>query len=77
MASIDDDQKTKPKSFIHWISTSDAMDCEVRIYGPLFTCHNPNEVEDYLKLLNPESRIDFKSAKMDRNLAKELKILSR
>ncbi len=27
----------KPKAFLHWISSEDAVTCETRIYGSLFT----------------------------------------
>lgn len=43
IAVIDEDQTTKVKSFIHWISKSEAVECEVRVYGLLFTVYNPNE----------------------------------
>lgn len=72
-------QKTKPKAFLHWLSVEQAMDCEARIYGPLFTCHDPNEFEDdeYLKKLNPDSLVAYSKAKMNKNILPGLKHLSR
>jgi hypothetical protein len=43
IAKIDEDQVTKVKSFIHWIAEKEALVCETRLYGLLFTVHNPNE----------------------------------
>lgn len=72
-------QKTKPKAYLHWLSVDEAFDCEVRLYGPLFTCHDPNEFSDqeYIKKLNPESLIVHKNAKMNKDLLPGLKHLSR
>ena len=42
-AKIDEDQVTKVKSFIHWIAEKEALVCDTRVYGLLFTVHNPNE----------------------------------
>lgn len=43
VAVIDEDQTTKVKSHIHWIAQKEAVKCETRIYGLLFTVNNPNE----------------------------------
>lgn len=46
----------KVKGTIHWVSTADAIDAEVRIYDRLFMVENPGEDErDFRELLNPDS----------------------
>ena len=45
------------KGTIHWVSTSHALQAEVRLYDRLFTVENPMEEKDrdFLELLNPNS----------------------
>lgn len=48
----------KVKSTIHWVSASDAINTEVRLYDRLFNVENPNEEKDgkdWLSNLNPDS----------------------
>lgn len=48
----------KVKSTIHWVSAAHAVDAEARLYEPLFTKEDPNEVEegqDFTANLNPNS----------------------
>jgi glutaminyl-tRNA synthetase len=49
----------KVKSTIHWVSAKHALQVQVRLYNPLFTKINPDEVEnpddDYRSNLNPDS----------------------
>lgn len=46
----------KVKGTIHWVSTKDVVDIEVRLYDRLFTVENPSEDErDFKELLNPGS----------------------
>lgn len=70
-------QKAKPKAFLHWLSVEEAMPCQVNLYGPLFTCHNPNEFEDFLEKLNPNSLVVCKDAQMSKALLPGLSNLSR
>jgi glutaminyl-tRNA synthetase len=70
-------QKAKPKAFLHWLSAEEAIGCEVRLYGPLFTCHDPNEFDNFLDKLNPNSLVAYKDAKMSKSLLNGLKHLSR
>lgn len=56
----------KVKGTIHWISTNDSFDAEVRIYDRLFTVENPAEDErDFMELLNPDSLTVLKGCKME------------
>src|SRR5579863_7648101 len=62
----------KVKSTIHWVSASNAIDAEVRIYENLFTKENPNEVEDghdFTENLNPNSLEVITQAKLEPSLA--------
>lgn len=49
----------KVKGTIHWVSTSDAIDVDVRLYDRLFTVENPGDDkdQDFRDFLNPESLI--------------------
>ena len=58
----------KPKSYVHWISKEDAIDCQVNLYDVLFECHNPNELDDYIASINKESLIVVRGAKMHKSL---------
>lgn len=45
----------KVKGVIHWVSASHGIQAEVRVYDRLFTVANPEEGEDFLDNLNPNS----------------------
>ncbi|WP_285907567.1 glutamine--tRNA ligase/YqeY domain fusion protein [Pseudodesulfovibrio pelocollis] len=48
----------KIKGTLHWVSTAHALAAEVRNYGPLFTCDNPNAVAEggsFTDHVNPDS----------------------
>ena len=48
----------KVKATLHWVSADHALKATVRLYNPLFTRENPNEVqegESFKLFLNPES----------------------
>lgn len=45
----------KVKSTIHWLSASHAVPAEVRLYDRLFTKENPDEGDDFLSYVNPNS----------------------
>ena len=49
----------KVKGTIHWVSTSDAIDVDIRLYDRLFTVENPGDDkdQDFRDFLNPESLI--------------------
>ncbi|MFL6452000.1 MAG: glutamine--tRNA ligase/YqeY domain fusion protein [Bryobacteraceae bacterium] len=65
-------QTRKVKSTIHWVSASDAIPIEVRLYDKLFTVENPNESpegEDFTTYLNPKS-LEIVQGKAEPSLAK-------
>lgn len=54
----------KPKGFLHWLAVKEAHPCVVRLYDYLFEAYNPNELEDYIKGINPNSKINCPNALM-------------
>jgi glutaminyl-tRNA synthetase len=66
----------KVKGTIHWVSASHAVNAEVRLWEPLFTKPNPDEVpegSDYRVNLNPGSLEVLKSCKLEPSLASAAK----
>jgi len=62
----------KVKSTIHWVSATDAMDAEVRLYDNLFTCEDPGQTEegrDFTANLNPASLEVLTHCKLEPSLA--------
>jgi glutaminyl-tRNA synthetase len=45
----------KVKGTIHWVSAAHAVPAQVRLYDRLFTVPDPNSVEDFNDVLNPDS----------------------
>ena len=45
----------KVKGTIHWVSAAHAVPAKVRLYDRLFTIPDPNAVEDFMTVLNPDS----------------------
>jgi glutaminyl-tRNA synthetase len=45
----------KVKVTMHWVSAARAHEVEVRLYDRLFTLENPDEAEEILSALNPDS----------------------
>ena len=45
----------KIKGTIHWVSASHGVSAKVRLYDRLFTVPDPNNAEDIMTLLNPDS----------------------
>lgn len=62
----------KVKATLHWVSASQALKAEIRIYNPLFTKANPDEVgegQDFTAHLNPSSREIVSNARVEPTLA--------
>ncbi len=62
----------KVKSTIHWVSAEHAVDAEVRLYDPLFTVENPDNVpegQDFVDYLNPGSLEVLRGCKLEPGLA--------
>ncbi len=45
----------KVRGTIHWVSAEHAIEAEARLYDRLFTKENPEEGEDFIKNINPNS----------------------
>ena len=51
------------KGVIHWVSAQDAVEAEIRLFNPLFTKEDPDDVEEgqtWEDNLNPESMVRIK-----------------
>lgn len=57
----------KVKGTIHWVSCTDAIDAEVRLYDRLFMVENPSEQAevDFRTLMNPDSLKVLKNCKIE------------
>ena len=60
----------KVKGTLHWVSAQHALDAEVRQYDRLFQDANPlaNRSEDFLELVNPDSKTVITSTKVEPGL---------
>ncbi|KAL4465850.1 hypothetical protein ABPG74_004087 [Tetrahymena malaccensis] len=71
------DDPPKPKTYLNWVSSKEAFDCEVRIYNSLFTEDPTSSDKEFLELLNPNSLVFKNGAKINKNIIPELQHLSR
>jgi glutaminyl-tRNA synthetase len=58
----------KVKGTIHWVSATQCIDAEVRLYDRLFTVAEPGATDDFTKYLNPNS-LEVLTAKLEPSLA--------
>ncbi len=58
----------KVKGTIHWVSATQCVDAEVRLYDRLFTVPEPGAEEDFLRHINPHS-LDVVTGKLEPSLA--------
>ena len=58
----------KVKGTIHWVSATQCLDAEVRLYDRLFNVAEPGAEEDFLKVVNPHS-LEVVTAKLESSLA--------
>ena len=62
----------KVQGTIHWVSAPHAIDCDLHLYDKLFTIPDPDAVEegqDFLSVLNPESLVVIRGAKVEPSVA--------
>ncbi len=59
---------TKPKGVIHWVDADKSLDATVRLYDRLFTVPNPAATDDLQQVMNPESLVVIKTAKVEPSL---------
>jgi len=58
----------KVKSTIHWVSANNALDATVLDYGHLFLVENPDDIEELESIIDPNSLIVRKNAKVEASL---------
>ncbi len=59
----------KVKVTMHWLSAPHAREAEVRLYDRLFARENPDEAEDFLEALNPDSLQVLRGCRIEPALA--------
>jgi glutaminyl-tRNA synthetase len=67
----DSPDKRKVKATLHWVSESNALRTEVRLYDSLFTKENPNDIEEgknFTDYLNPNSLVTLKNCCLEPSL---------
>jgi glutaminyl-tRNA synthetase len=62
------DDGRKVRGTLHWVSASDAVDIEVRLYDKLFTREDMEETDDYIEYLNPDSLVITEGCKIEANV---------
>jgi len=63
----------KPKGVIHWVSATNSLDCEVRLYNRLFTDEAPDAGgKNFLDCINPDSLEILQGCKAEASLATAL-----
>jgi glutaminyl-tRNA synthetase len=60
----------KVKVTMHWVSAARAHEAEVRLYDRLFALESPDEAEDFLSALNPNSLEILRGCRVEPALAK-------
>ncbi len=61
----------RPRGVIHWVSATDNIDCEVRLYDRLFNDEAPDGGDkQFLDHINPDSLTVLKGCKAERGLAR-------
>jgi glutaminyl-tRNA synthetase len=58
----------KVKGTIHWVSATQCIEAEVRLYDRLFTVPEPGAEEDFMKVVNPKS-LEVVTARLEASLA--------
>src|SRR5690606_34404203 len=64
-----DDRKIK--GVIHWVSASESLAAEVRLYDRLFTEEKPDKAKDgssYLDKINPNSLVVLNNCRVEKNM---------
>ena len=59
----------KVRGTIHWVSAEHAVNAEVRLYDHLFTSERPDDDDDFMSTLNPDSMEIIPNAKVEPSLA--------
>lgn len=59
----------KVRGTLHWVSSSNYIEAEIRIYENLFACLNPSALDNFIDGLNPNSLSVNKQAKIELSMA--------
>jgi glutaminyl-tRNA synthetase len=59
----------KVKATLHWVSAAHAVAATVRLYDRLFTVEDPDQGDDFLAHLNPDSLRVLEGARLEPSLA--------
>ena len=62
------DDGRKVRGTLHWVSAAHAIEAEVRLYDHLFAAPTPDEADDYIEHINPDSLQIIPSAKIEPTL---------
>jgi glutaminyl-tRNA synthetase len=58
----------KVRGTIHWVSAAHSIPAEIRLYEHLFADEHPDEAEDFLAVLNPDSLHVLTGCRVERSL---------
>jgi glutaminyl-tRNA synthetase len=61
----------KVQGTIQWVSAAQSLDCELRLYDRLFKVQDPDLVEDFVSVLNPDSLVVVRGAKVEPSVAED------
>ena len=61
----------KVQGTIHWVAAATALTCEVRMYDRLFRIPEPDSVDDFMSVLNPDSLAVIADAMIEPSVADE------
>jgi glutaminyl-tRNA synthetase len=59
----------KVQGTIHWVSATESLPCELRLYDRLFTVQDPDSVDDFMSVLNPDSLTVIREARVEPSVA--------
>jgi glutaminyl-tRNA synthetase len=62
------------KGTIHWVSATESLSCDVRLYDRLFTQPDPDDVPDdreFTATLNPESLVVLREARVEPSVGQD------
>ncbi|EGR28605.1 hypothetical protein IMG5_171930 [Ichthyophthirius multifiliis] len=67
----------KPKTYVNWVSVKESLDCQVRLYECLFNEDPTESKKDLITIINKNSLVVKKNAKMNKRLVGLLNHLDR
>ncbi|KAL4480501.1 hypothetical protein ABPG72_022256 [Tetrahymena utriculariae] len=67
---ISTEEKDRRESIgqIHWINPNEAIQCQVKVYNDLFTAADPNQFDNILDAINPNSLEEYNNAYINKDL---------